>query len=575
MTCRFHWTISVFLALTSSASSSFARAQGPDPAEGGPVIRGTAFDADSGIPIVGARVEVWQRAANICPKIVPSNVPLGVGETGADGAFSVSLKTAAVLNCLNVSVSRAGFLSERVEVDAGLAQSIRVKLRRFATISGKLLDEHGAPRSRMEVSAVQCCMWTYGNKRDYLKEQASAFTDDRGEYRISGLKPGPYYLVARRERDCEKCVRERPGWTQTFYPGVTETRFATKVTAPSRVETRADFALAAQENFQVRLRVALPPGWAPESVTSTTIQIFPKQLDVPWDWSGDLQFRNAPDQSAVYTSNWLPPGEYDIVAWTRPRPPPGEEPDFSDGAWVFGQLAVKITDHDVDAGTMTLTRGAHLRGRVIDKDQLLPRGRDDAALYMYLRAMDVVAFRHSFGASVGEDGTFAFPNAPKGLYRIELQSEEGYYLSAVMYGGRDVRDSGFRLDGEPEGPLELVISGPPAVVDGVVHNARGEPVPRAYVSLTPPPALRGNWDSFYGAFADETGEFHFRDLRPGEYTAVAWDVDGKDVMDPYYLFVRDYLEPDFPGALSANGVPIHLEAGVTRTIALRAAPKAR
>ena len=166
-------------------------------------------------------------------------------------------------------------------------------------------------------------------------------------------------------------------------------------------------------------------------------------------------------------------------------------------------------------------------------------------------------------------------NIPRGRYWIEFHQERDFNLSAARYGGRDVLDSGFRLDGEPVGPFELVLDGLRGSIDGVVRNAIGEPVPRAHIALIPPPERRANEKEFHTANADQTGAFRFEDLRPGAYTVLAWAGDGPDETYLRLIFARNYLEPDFTAILASSGVAVRVEAGAARRVTLRAILKSR
>lgn len=82
------------------------------------------------------------------------------------------------------------------------------------------------------------------------------------------------------------------------------------------------------------------------------------------------------------------------------------------------------------------------------------------------------------GVDVSTDGTFTFGTVREGRYHLWVQDlPAGLYIEAVRYGGKDVLGSGLVIDGAVPQLLEVVISGPPGGIEGVVRDAKGEPVP--------------------------------------------------------------------------------------------------
>ena len=89
-----------------------------------------------------------------------------------------------------------------VEQDGSLYLDIR--LRRYAAISGTVLDENEIGIPDQKVNAYPA--------RQPLQLAASATTDDRGIYRIHGLEPGTYYV-----RSAAKELEDGSGLLPTFH----------------------------------------------------------------------------------------------------------------------------------------------------------------------------------------------------------------------------------------------------------------------------------------------------------------------------------------------------------------------
>lgn len=73
-------------------------------------------------------------------------------------------------------------------------------------------------------------------------------------------------------------------------------------------------------------------------------------------------------------------------------------------------------------------------------------------------------------------------------------------------------------------------------MEGVVVDAKGEPLGNAVVVAVPEERLRSRTDRYRKSVADQTGRFSLLGIRPGEYTVYAWEsVDGEAYYNPEFL----------------------------------------
>lgn len=105
-----------------------------------------------------------------------------------------------------MEVSRTGFVTQefgqKTPNDPGAlltlsaGEEVRDRLFRLipsAVIAGKIMDEDGQPLPRVMVSAMRD-VYTEGKRK--LSPEAYASTNDLGEYRLFGLRPGHYFVSA-------------------------------------------------------------------------------------------------------------------------------------------------------------------------------------------------------------------------------------------------------------------------------------------------------------------------------------------------------------------------------------------
>ncbi len=96
-------------------------------------------------------------------------------------------------------------------------------------------------------------------------------TDDRGEYRIFGLKPGEYYVKAAESDACcldtqddstSWIVRSNLGsqYAAVFYPGVIQLDQAQSLQLGPGEEVEADFTMRTVKTVEVAGRVIAPDG---------------------------------------------------------------------------------------------------------------------------------------------------------------------------------------------------------------------------------------------------------------------------------------------------------------------------
>src|SRR4029079_8964196 len=77
--------------------------------------------------------------------------------------------------------------------DAQVAANVDLRLVRGGVVTGRIGDEDGEPLTRALVT-VQRYQYLRGERQ--LQPAGGDQTDDRGQYRVFGLRPGDYYISA-------------------------------------------------------------------------------------------------------------------------------------------------------------------------------------------------------------------------------------------------------------------------------------------------------------------------------------------------------------------------------------------
>src|SRR5262249_30167565 len=161
--------------------------------------------------------------------------------TGADGRFSFNQVNAGAFR---LTVSATGFARQEygqrsvngpgtpINLTAGSSvQDVTIRLTPTGAVSGRILDELGQPAVDVPVQLVRVAFSPQGKT---FQAVGSTNVNDRGEYRLYGIAPGSYYLLAGNPPG----PLGRPGrpsglstaiYALSFYPGVTDVSQAARI----------------------------------------------------------------------------------------------------------------------------------------------------------------------------------------------------------------------------------------------------------------------------------------------------------------------------------------------------------
>jgi hypothetical protein len=116
-------------------------------------------------------------------------------------------------------------------------------LLRGGVIAGRVVDEFGEPLSGLEVSARR--VQTISGRRQLVPFGPQGLTNDIGEFRIFGLEPGQYAVLAlwRRMGWADPASPDRNGYPLTYFPGTTNEAEAQRFTVAAG-QTISDLAMA-------------------------------------------------------------------------------------------------------------------------------------------------------------------------------------------------------------------------------------------------------------------------------------------------------------------------------------------
>jgi hypothetical protein len=443
------------------------------------IIKGMVVENQSGKPL--ARTQVALRPVPGSPG------PTVTARTNTYGAFEfVNLPGGSYL----LGAARRGFMPVQygqknwraagtpIVVDAEQSTFLYVRMPRYASISGIVVDENDVGLPEHEIAA-------FSNARP-PRLIARAQADDRGVYRIFGLDPG-VYLVRTIGRQYED-----GGYLPTFY------RETQRVDEAGIVETYLD-----QDRPDVKVRpipgrlfnISGAVDWSGQPVIVTLVSDVARETVTT---TGSFQFPNHP------------PGNYELYAELMP--------DRRGNATGGGYLPFSL-EHDMTSMRIPIMPMAGLSFQF--------QGAQGA---MDVNAFKVLSKRIDLAGEAPAETlklTNGSVNVLPGRYLLSLAPSAGYVPMDVR-GCRGERPEAGRADGWVETAIlrpcgvRYVVSDKPGGVHGMVSAGAHDPVPGAPVFLEAYDEItRKRVVDLRTAISDIHGQFQFAGLVPGTYRLVS------------------------------------------------------
>ncbi len=470
-----------------------------------------------------------QGLADARVELKPGNISMF---TGADGTFS--FRNVAP-GRYTIFVSRDGFIPQEdprrgltamgltVAVAAGqTVKGVVLPMTPAPVIVGKVIDPYGQPLAAALVRAYQRRYTPFGTQ---LKIVRNGMTNDMGEFRLSGLKFGEYFISAGYgDRDRAAAIgktqlsanvsKTDDGYATEFYDGAEDiSRAKPARLAPGSDSGTLNIYLRGSARFKIRGQV-LP------LVSDTKIALAPKGSDLT-----QAGYTTQPNTKGTFEIRGVSPGPYVLLATA------------ADGALASDVIAINVTESDIDGLSLALEPTVSISGGMFLEGSPRENRPNLSGLRVKL-VRSSTEFDQTIDVPVGPDGSFTLDRVlPAVEYDIAVERlPSGTYVKSINSGGRNILSGKSRL--VPNQPLQIIVA---VAMDGLdVNVTKGaDPAPGIQVVLLPEPSLRRRADRYITGFTGESGNLRFPAVPPGRYTAYAFE----------------QIEPDgyFPLAYSAAG----------------------
>jgi hypothetical protein len=514
-------------------------------------IKGRVVAADTGRPLRRAQVRV------AAPELGGMGKSAG---TDPDGHFDIADLPAGRYT---ITVSRGGYLrmqyGQRRFGDSGaplqvadgeVHDRIDFALPRASTISGRVLDESGQPVGAAAMYAMQ---WQYFSGRRQLVPIVGGIgtrSDDTGHYRLQGVPPGDYYVMAT-ARDTWASDEDPDvtfGFSPSFYPGVAAPGEAqlVRVGVGQDVES-IDFSLVPVRSATLS-GIALGFDGAP--LASTTVALS-QEVRGPTSMSMSMVGSTRTSGDGSWKLERVLPGEYTLRVSA-----PGAE-----GRTESTTLPIFVSGTDIEGIVLAADPGLIVSGEVeADQGLALPAG----SLRVVVSPLRPTSSSIALGADDGvvrDDGSFS-RRTHSGESMINVSSlPPGWAVKTIEIDGDDYAGRPVGLEGgRPLSGVKIVLTDRFPTLTGALTDDRGNPAEGTVVLF---PQDDARWIDGTGAVRtarpDQSGVYRFSAVRPGAYFIVALE----------YLPPGQVNDPEFLAKLQGDAERIRAQEGQAATLNLR------
>jgi protocatechuate 3,4-dioxygenase beta subunit len=465
--------------------------------QGTATVRGRVLAADTAAPLREATVMMLSGGASIVASVTTDDE--GRFEFGrlAAGEYSVRAEPGRHRGAYLPARYGGDDPGVRVIVTSdGVPADLDIRLPRAAAVSGHVTDDAGEGLARVKV------MLTPGSG-------TAAQSDDRGYFRIYGVEPGDYLVVAAAEDRAVDLDETTTAFRPTYYPGTTNKGEAVFIHVDAATEATADIRLT-------RLRLFRATGVLTDSAGAV---LHDSRLAVMLrDAEGKFEvFANASaNPEGAFTLRALGPGSYRLAAVGVRQAARGTVREF-------GMIDFTVERANVEGLVLSTEPGVSVAGRMVFEDGPAPqsRGRIEAV------PSDDGPLRPSAIAEPRPDLTFRLDDL-WGAYIFRPQDlPNGWFLDAVLLGTTDITDVPTVLRAGDSGRLQIVVTSRAATLEFAVTDEAGRAATGFLIALMSTDRAMASSSRYrHVGRPDKDGHARVEGVLPGRYYAVACSMEG-------------------------------------------------
>jgi protocatechuate 3,4-dioxygenase beta subunit len=504
-------------------------------------LRGRVTDRESGEPLGRVMVTltstIWREQAMASNTMIaqtgiadneslPKNRPRNT-VTAADGRFQFTqVPPGAYIVSFSASFFRGTHLDQRygesaprdpskpggrvppIELrDGETRENIDVALWRAFAVDGRVVDDAGEPVANADVNISD---WDAPSTMALGRPRV---TDDRGMFRLFGLRAGQYRICAD-DGHLEPSEHGQDRLIRTCFPNAGNDADSHPVVVSSAEAGPIEIRLQRNRTYRIT-GLAIDSTGAP--IPNASVHL----VAVTPTGTSSSGSRIETKPSGHFIASGVTPGDYGIQVNSSSWFPPSEKDDSE-----MGYVQVRVDASDIDGVVVATSKAAKIAGRIVFEGGTPEQG--PLKLSIMTRPDDMTGHgRMTFGphrpATVRDDMSFELD----GLFGPQLLMvsgpPRGWIVKSVKYRGEDVTDTAveFKSSSDPK-LLEVTLTNQGAIVTGRVLGDDGKESSDAYVVMLPADVSR--WRPFPGTPTiplKADGTFTIGPVRAGEYVVAA------------------------------------------------------
>lgn len=429
------------------------------------------------------------------------------------------------------NAEKPGFEASGSRVAIGPSrEDVILRLQPFGVVTGKVVDDGGEP---LQNALVQLLSPLVVDGRRKVRVEATAATDDRGQYRLPGLAAGRYYLRVAGWEGTPPDADANEAFAPVYYGGATELASASAVSVEPGRDFRADFSASLRTAYRIRGAIS---GFSPNLPAKIEL------LGADAEPSGTQVALDA--ATGAFQVNYVVAGTYILRA--------------TQGGGLDrrrGEVAVQV-GANLNGVALPLAGSTELKGivRMAEASGQDAPGPPNCAIQLS-PAEAWISGDAALEASTQPTGEFRIEGVVPGRYRLRMDCAGGY-VSAARTGDTDLLAGELSIPpGTALPPIEAMLASDGGSVD-LTASAEGEAGP-AWVVLLPASGYQ-----IHTRFARLSTKLTFSGVAPGDYQAYAWTGSPE---------AFEYANPDVRQAWAGRAVSVHVGEHDHQSVALKIA----